>query len=225
VAADELPAAAQALSDPYAGTVRLGVIPTISPYLLPEVAPALRERLPRVAFRWVEEKTAVLAGRLHDGSLEGAVVAVGPDLGDVESIPLATDPFVLAAARSHPLGKGRAPVRLGDLEGHDVLLLDDGHCLRDQALALCAPARARELSYRATSLATLVQMTAGGIGVTLLPLLSVAAENRHGELAIRPFARPAPARQIVLVHRRGTPAGRVVREVAEVLRARWPLPR
>src|SRR5262249_43310963 len=99
-----------------------------------------------------------------------------------------------------------------------VLLLDDGHCFREQALAWCTRAHANELDFRATSLATLAQMVAGGAGVTLLPALAVASENRNGDLRIRPFGEPAPGRTIALVWRRGTPLARALRTLAEAIR-------
>ncbi len=98
---------------------------------------------------------------------------------------------MLAAPRAHPLARRTAPVEMSELRGSDVLLLDDGHCLRDQALAVCAHARTHELDFRATSLSTLAQMVAAGAGVTLLPRLAVATESRHAALALRPLARPA----------------------------------
>jgi LysR family hydrogen peroxide-inducible transcriptional activator len=222
--AEDLAGAARLVSDPLAGTLRLGVIPTISPYFLPEAAPALRKGYPLLSIHWVEEKTAVLARRLHEGSLDGAILAMGANLGEVETVPLASDPFVLAASTSHPLGRSPGPVPTRDLRGHDVLLLDDGHCFREQALSVCTQARAREESFRATSLPTLVQMTAGGSGVTLLPLLAVRVETRQAALTIRPFAAPAPFRNVVLAFRRGAAARETLVQIAGSLRLAWPKP-
>jgi len=217
--ANDLCDAATRLTDPFAGTLRLGVIPTISPYLVPEIAPVLRSRYPRLRLLWTEDKTALLTGKLHAGDLDAALVALESDLGDVEHDLVGRDPFVLATPLGHPLGVKTTPATLRDLDGASVLLLDDGHCFRDQALAWCTRARAEELDYRATSLATLTQMVAGGAGVTLLPQLSVPTENRRGELRVRPFfAGSAPGRTIVLAWRRGTPLARALRAIAGTIR-------
>jgi len=217
-AADDLTEVAARLADPFAGTLRLGVIPTISPYLLPEIAPPLAARYPRLHLRWTEEKTAVLAARLHGGDLDAALVALEAELGDVEHETIGRDPFVLATPLGHPLGVKTSPVQPRDLDGAPVLLLDDGHCFRDQALAWCERTRAEELDYRATSLATLTRMVADGAGVTLLPVLAVPSENRRGELRIRPFSPPAPGRTIALVWRRSTPLAPALRAVGTTIR-------
>ncbi|MGH7895036.1 MAG: LysR substrate-binding domain-containing protein [Candidatus Binatia bacterium] len=217
--ADDLCEAATRLTDPFAGTLRLGVIPTISPYLLPEIAPVLRSRYPRLRLLWTEDKTALLTGKLHAGDLDAALVALESDLGDVEHEIVGRDPFVLATPLGHPLGVKTTPATPRDLDGASVLLLDDGHCFREQALAWCTRARAEELDYRATSLATLTQMVAGGAGVTLLPQLSVPTENRRGELRVRPFfAGSAPGRTIVLAWRRGTPLAPALRAITGTIR-------
>jgi LysR family hydrogen peroxide-inducible transcriptional activator len=217
VEAGDLAEAARRHADPRAGTLRLGVLPTIAPYLLPAAVPALRGALPRLALRWEEDRTAPLVGRVEAGELQGAVLADHADLGGLDTAPLGADPFVLAAPRGHPLARGAGPVRPADLRGAEVLLLDDGHCLRDQALEVCGRARARELDFRATSLGTLVQMVAGGAGVTLLPALAAAAEAARADLVLRPFADPAPSRALVLGWRRGSASAPALREVAEVL--------
>jgi LysR family hydrogen peroxide-inducible transcriptional activator len=167
---------------------------------------------------WVEDKTEVLVRRLQEGELDAALLALEAEIGDVAAHVLATDPFVLAAPKGHPLANGRGPAHASDLRGASVLLLDDGHCFREQALAFCASARARELQYRATSLPTLVQMVAGGAGVTLLPRLAVKTEARHAELVIRPFADPPPHRTIALVHRKRSPLADALARVAETIR-------
>ena len=220
--ADELSDAALRLSDPLSGMVRVGVIPTISPYLLPPVTPALHAAYPRLTIVWIEDKTPVLTAALSEGSLDAAVLALEAEVGDFEHAVIAKDPFVLAIATEHPLAKRKAPARPEELEGESVLLLDDGHCFRDQALAVCANAKARELEVRATSLPTLSQMVARGLGVTLLPRLAVATEAERAGLAIRPFAEPAPRRTIVLIWRRGSPWAATFRKVAATLAAAYP---
>ncbi len=215
--------AARDLAAPGRGSLRLGVLPTISPYLLPRASAGLRRDLPDLSIRWVEEKTADLLARLTSGDLDGALLALEADLGDSASLSrevLFRDPFVLAAPASHPLAKEKGPVRLRDLSGEEVLLLDDGHCFGQQALSLCARAKAKveAACYRATSMTTLVQMAASGAGITLLPWLAAEVETRRTGLVVRPFAEPAPHRTIVLVHRAGSPAGPAVAAVARMLR-------
>lgn len=214
--ADDVESSARHASDPFAGTMRIGIIPTVSPYLLPRVAPLLRRQYPRLRLLWREEKTASLSEQLESGALDAMLVAREAHLGDVEVAVIAEDRFVLAAARTHRLVQDRRPLRAAALRGEDVLLLEDGHCFRDQALAICARARAHELEFRATSLATLVQMVAGGGAVTLLPELAVSVEGRGLEL--RRFANPAPHRTIVLAWRKSSPLRNALRTIAATLR-------
>jgi len=213
----DLAAAAARFGDPLQGSLRFGVIPTISPYLLPEVVPTLRRRFPKLTLQWVEEKTSTLVGLVQAGSLDAAVLALEADVGDLERHVVGRDPFVLATPRGHALGRA-APVTVGELRGSPVLLLDDGHCLRDQALAVCSATEAQELDFRATSLATLSQMVAGGAGITLLPRLAVRTENRRAQLAVRRFAGTSPQRTIGLVWRRRSPLAAALTQVATALR-------
>src|SRR5262245_49311541 len=141
-AADLVEAASRA-GDPLAGRLSIGVIPTISPYLLPAVAPALHRSYPALTVAWREDKTSVLVAGLHAGTLDAALLALEADIGDVERDVIARDPFVLAAAPGHPLATRAATARPADLRDQSVLLLDDGHCFRDQALAVCSRARVR----------------------------------------------------------------------------------
>jgi LysR family hydrogen peroxide-inducible transcriptional activator len=218
VQADDLTDAARRLGDPLSGTLRVGVLPTISPYLLPEVVPTLRRELPKLTLLWIEDKTDVLVDRLGAGGLDAAVLALETRLGDLERETIAQDPFVLAMPRAHPLARRRTPATLEDLNGVDLLLLEDGHCLRDQAMAFCARGRGRELDFRATSLPTLVQMVASGAGVTLLPRLALPIEARRSQLVLRRFAAPAPHRTIGIVWRTGSATKPALRAVAAALR-------
>jgi LysR family hydrogen peroxide-inducible transcriptional activator len=224
VGADDLIELARRAGDPLAGTLRVGVIPTISPYLLPSAAPLLHKTWPRLTLVWTEDKTEVLVRRLAEGTLDAALLALEAEVGDVEREVLARDRFVLAAPHGHPLGTSSAPARPAELRGQNVLLLDEGHCFREQALAFCEKARAGEREFRATSLPTLAQMVASGAGVTLLPELAVPTECRRAELSVRPFADPEPARTIALVWRRGTPSplGGALRQVAATIRSAYP---
>src|SRR5262249_4282166 len=129
--AEDLADLARRSSDPFAGTLRIGVIPTIAPYLVPRIRRALRRAFPRLTVRWVEDKTAVLVSKLKDGDLDGALLALEANIGDVEREVVGYDPFVLAAPRDHPLGSRTTPARLADLRDERVLLLDEGHCFRE----------------------------------------------------------------------------------------------
>lgn len=219
VAADALVESARSLADPFAGILRVGVIPTIAPYLLPELAPGLRARYPRMSFVWAEEKTTALIDRLARAEIDAALVAVVDDVSGLPRVVIGKDPFVFAAPRGHRLAASRRPIKADDLEGERVLLLDDGHCFREQALSFCARAGAEEAAYRSTSLATLVQMTAGGAGVTLLPSLALGIENRRDALAVRPFAPRVPSRTLALVWRRGSAREAALKRIGEDLRA------
>ena len=216
--ADDLADSVRQLGDPLAGTLRLGVIPTISPYLLPDVVPELRARHPGLSAVWVEDKTENLVEALREGRLDAALLALEAPLGEVESEVVCEDPFVLAAAPGHPLVQSSAPATPAELRGAGFLLLDDGHCFRDQALAYCATARGRELDFRATSLATLAQMVAGGAGVTLLPRIALPVENRRSELVVRRLASPEPHRTLALVWRPRSPLGPALRRLARTVR-------
>jgi LysR family hydrogen peroxide-inducible transcriptional activator len=189
-------------TDPLAGTLRIGVIPTLGPYLLPEVDPALRKAFPGLTLVWVEDKTERLVQRVQHGELDAALLALEADLQDLEHEPIGRDRFLLAAPSGHPLARGKGPVRVEQLSGEQVLLLDEGHCFRDQALTLCAKAGADEIGFRATSLSTLAQMAAAGSGITLLPEIAAPLENRNRLLALRPLCEPVPFRTIVLAFRK-----------------------
>jgi LysR family hydrogen peroxide-inducible transcriptional activator len=222
VEADDLHESSSSFGDPLARTLRVGVIPTISPYLLPAVTPALRAAYPRLTLNWVEDKTEVLVRELDVGGLAAALLALEADIGDLAHEPIAQDAFVLAAPRDHPLGRSASAAKVADLRDTPVLLLDDGHCFREQALAFCSKAKARELEFRATSLSTLAQMVGGGAGVTLLPELAVPTESRRAAIAIRRFARPMPHRTIALVWRKRSPLGTAMRRLAATIRSAYP---
>ena len=221
VAAADVSEAARQQGDPLSGTLRVGVIPTVCPYLLPEVAPALHHALPNLAIVWSEDKTQTLVKQIAEARIDAAIVAHDPRVGGLDSAVLGDDPFVLAAAPGHPLVKSASPAAPAVLEGVTVLLLEDGHCFRDQALAFCGAAGAHEGNLSATGLSTLVQMVGAGTGVTLLPRMAVAVENRRGQLAVRAFKRPAPTRTIVLAWRKGSALGQPLAAVAGVIRKAW----
>jgi LysR family hydrogen peroxide-inducible transcriptional activator len=220
--ADDLEQAAKRMGDPLAGTLRVGVLPTISPYLLPSVTPRLKKKFPALTLAWIEDKTATLVERLDAGTLDAALLALEAEIGEVEHAVIAEDPFVLVLAPNDPLAKSKRPATTAELRGAGVLLLDEGHCFRTQALELCGSARANELEFRATSLSTLVQMVAGGAGLTLLPALAVDTETHRAELRVRSFAPPAPHRTIALVWRKRSPLGPALKTVAAEIREVYP---
>lgn len=215
---DDLVDLAQRSADPLASTIRIGVIPTLSPYLIRCIRPALRRAYPELTLLWVEDKTEVLIAKLGAGELDGALLALEAEIGDVEREIVGYDPFVLAAPAGHRLMVGTSPVKLSELESENVLLLDDGHCFRDQALAVCSSAKAQELEFRATSLPTLAQMVADGTGITLLPQVAVATEVQRARLAVRPFADPVPGRTIAMVWRRRCSLGAALQQIAGTAR-------
>jgi LysR family transcriptional regulator, hydrogen peroxide-inducible genes activator len=219
---DDLVEAARHVRDPLSGRLTIGVIPTISPYLLPVAAPALGKTYPRLRIVWREDKTDDLVRRLREGSLEAVLLALEADIGDLDRVVIAEDPFVLATPPRHELGARNTPARATELRDALVLLLDDGHCFRNQALAVCSRARIREGEFRATSLSTLAQMVAAGAGVTLLPALAVATEAARSGLRVRPFAEPSPHRTIGLVWRRHSPLTHSLQQIAKTIRDAYP---
>jgi LysR family hydrogen peroxide-inducible transcriptional activator len=218
VAAGDLHELARQSADPFRGTLRLGVIPTICPYLLPEIAPALARDFPDLSITWSEDRTGRLVGQARDGAIDGAVLALEADLRGLTHAKLGWDPFLLAASPDHPLARGKRRVAPTVLDGEQVLLLDDGHCFRHQALHLCAGAGATEAGLRATSLSTLVQMASASGGVTLLPSIALAVENRRGQLVARPFTQPGPGRTLALAWRRGSALRAPLTRIAETIR-------
>ena len=214
--ANDLVAAANSLSLPMSGTMRLGVIPTIAPYLLPRVLPQLRELYPDLRLLLYEEKTDVLVRMLNEGRLDLALLALGVELGNLETMSLFDDPFLLAVPENHPLA-ARDEVRESDLLNEEVLLLEDGHCLRDQVWPVCDSGGAHELGdFRASSLSTLTQMVASRVGITLLPEMSLAVEiGRSEKIALRRFNRPEPFRTIGLAWRKSAPRKQDFRLIGE----------
>ncbi len=209
---------ARSLTRPLSGTLRLGVIPTVAPYLLPKTLPALRRRYPQLQVRLHEDLTHRLLELLSHGRLDLLLVALEADLGNVSTLALATDPFVVAVPAQHRLAK-RKRVTEADIAAEQVLLLDDGHCLRDQALAVCHTSGASEVGdFRASSLNTLVQMVAGGLGITLLPRLSLEVEAPQlSQIVILPFRKPEPSRTIGLVWRTTSPRAHEFQLLAKLL--------
>ena len=216
---DQMRETARRTADPEAGSIRLGLFPTLGPYLLPHVVPALRRRFPRLELLLVEEKTETLLAMLREGRLDAAVLALPLHEDWLETELLFEEPFLLAVPSGHPLA-GRTQLRMADLASQHLLLLEDGHCLRDQALEVCTLAGAGEKEgFRATSLETLRQMVAAGVGLTLLPMLAVKPPVPLSEaITLLPFREPAPSRQLALVWRRSSAMAAFLRELAVTLR-------
>ncbi len=202
---EQMKESARRSRDPESGSMRLGVFPTLGPYLLPHIVPQLRERFPQLELLLVEEKSDVLLQRLRDGKLDAALLALPVHDEQLHAELLFEEPFVFAAPQRHPLA-ARASVSMAQLSDETLLLLEDGHCLRDQALDVCRLSGANEKSgFRATSLETLRQMVAAGVGVTLLPALSVQAPvAQPPNIRVVPFRKPAPSRRIALVWRKSS---------------------
>lgn len=219
--AEEIRAIARAARDPEAGALRLGLFPTLAPYLLPHVVGRLHERFPRLELWLVEEKSAVLAERVRDGRLDAVLLARPAGVEGLVEEPLFREDFVLAVPSEHPLAGISGPLEASALAGQEVLLLDEGHCLRDQALSVCQIVGASERrGFRATSLETLRQMVAAGVGITLLPRLAVSPPvPATGSLRLIEFAEPVPRREISLLWRPTSPSRELLPRVAEILRS------
>jgi LysR family hydrogen peroxide-inducible transcriptional activator len=202
---DEMVELARQSHDPLAGKLRVALIPTIGPYLLPTVAPKIRRALPKLQLLLYEYQTETLLERLRDGDLDLGILALGVETEEFESRALFDEPFTVALPASHPLAK-KSSLKVEDLSGETLLLLEDGHCLRDQALDVCGRIDVREAQdFRATSLETLRQMVAAGLGVTLLPELATEGPFAGARnLAVRPFAKPVPRRTVGAVWRRSS---------------------
>ncbi|MCX5404900.1 hydrogen peroxide-inducible genes activator [Streptomyces sp. NBC_00335] len=219
---------AEAVRAPFTGALRFGVIPTVAPYLLPTVLGLFHRRYPRLDLQVHEEQTASLLEGLAGGRLDLLLLAVPLGVPGVTELPLFDEDFVLLAPRDHPLA-GRKDIPREELRGLRLLLLDEGHCLRDQALDICHDAgrvAGADVTTTAAGLSTLVQLVAGGLGVTLLPRTALRLETARNELlATGYFAEPAPSRRIALAMRTGTAREEEFRAVADALReAVRPLP-
>lgn len=217
--AEEVEGAARRGPAPLVGPFRLGVIPTLCPYLLPWALPALRARYPRLDLVCRETQTAEALTALRRRDLDAAVAAEPIEDAAVEALPLFDEPFLAALPASHRLAAAGA-VSSADLARERLLVLDEGHCLRDQALALCAAAAPDAAGYRATSLETLLGLVAVGEGVTLAPALAAAG---RASPALRPIDPPV-SRRLVLVHARGGARRAEMRLLAAALRATAPSP-
>lgn len=182
------------------GSLRLGVMPTLAPYVLPRVLPRLYRQHPEVRLDLFETQTKTLVTELSHGALDVILLALPVDKGEFETLTLFEDPFLLAVPADDPLPE-RARVTVHDVNGRRLLLLEEGHCLRDQALAYCARPGDSGTGLGATSLATLIQMVASGYGVTLVPEVAIDVEMRDERVKLLRFVEPQPRRSIGLAWR------------------------
>ncbi|MCX2919226.1 DNA-binding transcriptional regulator OxyR [Stenotrophomonas rhizophila] len=214
---EQMKEAARRSRDPEAGTVRLGIFPTLGPYLLPHVIPNIRERFPQLELLLVEEKSDELLTRLREGKLDAALLALPLDDDQLHAEFLFEEPFLLAVSQQHPLAR-RQHLDVQELSSQKLLLLEDGHCLRDQALAVCRLFGANEKSeFRATSLETLRQMVAADVGITLLPTLSVKPPvPRSDNIRLLDFSGDdRPSRRIAMAWRRSSAMTGLLEQLAQ----------
>ncbi|MGK8523232.1 hydrogen peroxide-inducible genes activator [Nocardia asteroides] len=216
---------ASATGDGLGGTLRMGIIPTIAPYVLPGLLPELRKRLPDLRPQIIEDQTARLLDGLRTGVLDVALLALPTEMPGLVEIPLYTEEFVLVTPRGHELA-GRTDLAVSVLDAQPLLLLDEGHCLRDQTLEACRSADAHPATVgdtRAASLPTVVQCVAGGLGVTLIPQMAVAAETARGTLDVAHFRAPAPGRTVGLAFRTSSARADDYEYLAAIVRAQRPM--
>jgi LysR family hydrogen peroxide-inducible transcriptional activator len=225
-AATDLAETARASARPLSGLLRLGAIPTIAPFLLPSVLPALRRAFKELKLHLREDLTERLLERLHAGSLDVALIALPFDTGDLYVREVFKDEFWFVARKDAPAAREKE-VAIRKVDTGDMLLLEEGHCLRDHAIAACGPRRgAWEPRVEATSLTTLIQMIEGGWGVTLLPGLTLDAGILKGtRLVARPFVAPAPSRTLALAARHTSPRRRDADLLADFIIEHWHPPR
>jgi LysR family hydrogen peroxide-inducible transcriptional activator len=215
---DEIIALARSNTDPFAGKLKVALIPTIGPYLLPRVMQKIRKAVPHLGLMLYEYQTEALLKRLRDGEIDLGIMALPVPQDGLESRALYEEAFTVALPTHHPLA-AKATIRVQDLKGQTLLLLEDGHCLRDQALEVCSRVDVREAEdFRATSLETLRQMVVAGLGVTLLPELAVESPfgSQRG-LTIRQFSKPVPSRNVGAVWRKSSTRAAAIAAVSDVL--------
>lgn len=219
-AAGEIKRIAQAAQDPFAGEFRLGLIPTIAPYLIPRFVARLRDTLPDLSVIYREDITERLTRDLESGMIDAAILATPPESERLEAIPLYDEPFRLVFPDGHDLSE-LSHLKLADIGTDDMLLLTEGHCFRDQALAIC-DAPATEQSLRATSLETLINLVAQGQGITLVPALAMPSLSDEMGLKARALDEPGAARAINLTLRRSDPRRVLAQRLAEIIRDGLP---
>lgn len=216
---EQLKTIAQMASNPFAGTFRLGLIPTIAPYLLPHIMATVKKQLPKLELYLIEEKTERLIDLLKQGDIDAAILALPIHETEFAQQPLFAEAFYVALPKTHPLNK-KATLKISDLKDETVLLLEDGHCLRDQALEVCGLTKVHEKSgFRATSLETLRHMVAAGSGITLLPELAIQKSSpRVHSVNVVPFSKPIPKRDVAMIWRKNSSRLEVITSLANIIK-------
>jgi LysR family transcriptional regulator, hydrogen peroxide-inducible genes activator len=210
---NELKDSAQLLDDPFAGELHLGVIPTVAPYLLPLIMPLLKQQFPNLKIWLIEEQTQRLIEKLEAGELDAAIMAEASARSFARQV-LFEEVFYFACAKTHPFASLES-ISLNNLVGQQLLLLEEGHCLREHAMAICHMAQANDIAdFTATSLETLWLMVQAGMGVTLVPKLSVLT-NSSELIRYIPFQDPMPSRILSLFWRTSTPKKRCLQAIAQ----------
>ncbi|MBD9555468.1 hydrogen peroxide-inducible genes activator [Ensifer sp. ENS03] len=214
---DQLELSARASSGTLEGRIRIGVIPTLAPYLVPRLVPHLRQVYPAIEIELKESVTSRLVADLGEGLLDAVVAALPIEADGLSTKPLFSDRFYMAMADDER-NILMSPLTEDQVDVEQLLLLEEGHCLRDQALAVCSTAGKRRLvSFGATSMTTLLQMVANGMGMTLIPEIAIATEAARNSIRIVPFAAPEPAREIGLIWRRSSPRERDMEALASAI--------
>ena len=216
--AEGIIAVAKAYRDPFSGELKLGIFPTLAPYLLPQIVPEITRKFPRLNLLLVEEKTERIVRRLIQGELDAILVSLPNEDSSLEFVTLFSEPFLLAVSSSHPFSKKRA-IRQSCLTHQHILLLEDGHCLRNQALEVCSSQGAIEHpEFRATSLETLRHMVANDAGITLIPEMAVRGDDPS--ICYIPFSPPQPQRTIGMVWRKTSCRKKLFSAIAKLIQTR-----
>jgi LysR family hydrogen peroxide-inducible transcriptional activator len=214
--AEGLKQLARSQFNPLAGDIRLGAFPTLAPYFLPLVLPKVKKKLPELRVFLIEDKTQILLQQLQGGEIDAALLAMPINKEQLDVIPVCKEEFLLAVPTNHQLAR-RKQITLDELQGQNLMLLEEGHCLREQALSVCQLAGAGEnTTFRASSLETLRQMVISGLGVTLMPAMAVNSAQEG--IRYLPFEIP-PTREIGLVFRRSDWRLPLWQQLAQVLRS------
>lgn len=224
-AARDLADFARHAAEPLTGRLALGVIPSLAPYLLPRILPPLQKRYPDLRLELRETQTRLLVADIKSGALDAALLALPAGDDDTRALPLFEDRFLLAVPADDPRSE-RSRITAEDIDQSRLILLEDGHCLRDQALAFCATAArgrggggATGMSFGASSLATVMQMVASGYGVTLIPQIAAEVEGRDSRVKLLRMKDPQPGRSIGLVFRATSPRRADFAALGEVVKA------
>lgn len=212
---DEMHEFSKLTKDPYSGELKIGIFPTLAPYLLPLIIPNLSKKFPKISFYLIEEQTRILTEKLKNGQLDAAFLALPVSEKYFKTVPLFEEEFLLAVPKNHLLSKYKT-VDQNDLNNKTLLLLDEGHCMREQALTFCQQSNASEAqNFRATSLETLRHMVAAGVGMTLMPKLACSTNKN---ITYVPFSSPKPIRSICLAWRVSSVKRQVFEEMSAYIK-------